>query len=77
MKTTVALLILFALYDIKGVLVRQLDLGHQAAGYYADRARAAYWDGCNALGERITSGVYFYQLRAGDYSQVRRMVILK
>jgi len=65
------------IYDTKGVLVRQLDLGHQPAGYYADRAKAAYWDGCNANGELVASGIYFYQLRAGDYSATRRMVILK
>ncbi len=65
------------IYDTKGVLVRQLDLGHQQAGYYTNRTRAAYWDGRNHLGEAVGSGVYFYQLRAGDYSTIRKMVILK
>ena len=65
------------IYDTKGTLVRELDLGHQPAGYYADRAKAAYWDGRNANGESVASGIYFYQLRAGDYSATRRMVILK
>ena len=73
------------IYDIKGVIVRQLDLGHQPAGYYTDRTKAAYWDGRNVVGEQVSNGVYFYQLRvsssrsigAGDYSQVRRLVIVK
>ena len=65
------------IYDTKGVLVRQLDLGHQQAGYYTNRTRAAYWDGRNHLGELVGSGVYFYHLRAGDYSTIRKMVILK
>ena len=65
------------IYDTKGVLVRQLDLGYQGAGYYTNRTRAAYWDGRNHLGESVGSGVYFYQLRAGDYSTLRKMVILK
>ena len=65
------------IYDINGALVRELDLGYQRAGYYTDRSRAAYWDGLNALGEGVASGVYFYQLRAGNYSQMRKMVILK
>ena len=65
------------IYDIKGAKVRQLDLGHQLAGYYTDRTKAAYWDGRNAFGESVASGVYFYQLSAGDYSATRRMVILK
>ena len=65
------------IYDTKGVPVRQLDLGHQPAGYYTDRTKAAYWDGRNNSGEQVASGVYFYQLRAGDYTALRRMVILK
>ena len=66
-----------AIYDTKSMLVRQLDLGYQQAGYYTDRVRAAYWDGRNHLGESVGSGIYFYQLRAGDYSTMRKMVILK
>ena len=65
------------IYDMDGALVRELDLGHQRAGYYTDRSRAAYWDGRNEWGERVASGVYFYQLRAGDYLKLRKMVILK
>ena len=65
------------IYDTKGALVRQLDLGYQQAGYYTNRTRAAYWDGRNHLGERVGSGVYFYQLRTGDYSAIQKMVILK
>jgi hypothetical protein len=65
------------IYDTESVLVRQLDLGYQQAGYYTDRMRAAYWDGRNHLGESVGSGIYFYQLRAGDYATMRKMVILK
>ena len=66
-----------SIYDLNGVLVRELDLGHQGAGYYTDRSRAAYWDGHNELGESVASGVYFYQLQAGDYAATRKMIILK
>ena len=65
------------IYDTKGALVRQLDLGHQPAGYYTARSKAAYWDGRNESGESVASGVYFYQLRAEDYTALRRMVIVK
>ena len=65
------------IYDTQGVLVRQLDLGYQQAGYYTNRTRAAYWDGRNRLGEAVGSGVYFYHLHAGDYSAIQKMVILK
>ena len=65
------------IYDIRGAVVRRLDLGHQMAGYYADRTKAAYWDGRNNLGESVGSGVYFYQLQTEDFSAIRKMVILK
>ncbi len=65
------------IYDTKGAVVGQFDLGHQGTGYYTDRARAVYWDGRNANGEPVASGVYLYQLRAGNFTATRRMVILK
>ena len=66
-----------SIYNTKGVLVRRLDVGHQIAGYYTVRAKAAYWDGKNAFGEPVASGVYFYHLSAEDYSATRKMLILK
>ena len=65
------------IYDTKGVTVRRLDLGHQLAGYYADRGKAAYWDGRNDQGESVASGLYFYQLGTPSFRQLRRMVIIK
>ena len=47
-------------------MIRTLQFGHQSAGYYTDRDRAAYWDGRNALGEQVASGLYFYQLETDD-----------
>ena len=65
------------IYDISGTLIRRLGMGHQPGGYYVDRERAAYWNGTDENGEQVSSGIYFYQLRAGDYSAVKRMVIVK
>ena len=65
------------IYDTQGRMVRHLDIGHQAAGVYQTRSRAAYWDGTNAMGESVASGLYFYTLTAGDFSATRRMLILK
>ena len=65
------------IYDTKGAMVRQLDLGYQSEGYYTARAKVVYWDGCNENGESVASGVYLYQLRAEDYTALRRMVIVK
>ena len=65
------------IYDAHGTLVRQFDLGHQPAGSYQDRNRATYWDGTNALGESVASGIYFYTLITEDFSATRKMLILK
>ena len=65
------------IYAINGTLIRTLALGHQPAGVYHSRTRAAYWDGRNALGEPVASGLYFYALTAGDFSATRKMLIRK
>ena len=65
------------IYNAQGVVIRTLQLGQQSAGYYTDRERAAYWDGRNALGEQVASGIYFYQLETDAMSALRKMVILK
>ena len=65
------------IYDISGNAVRELSLGHQLAGVYESRSRAAYWDGRNALGEPVASGLYFYTLTAGDFTATRKLLIVK
>ena len=65
------------IYAVNGTLVRTLALGHQAAGMYQSRSRAAYWDGKNEFGEKVASGLYFYTLTAGDFSATRKMLIRK
>ncbi len=65
------------IYAIDGTLVRTLVLGHQPAGMYQNRSRAAYWDGRNAIGEPVASGLYFYTLTAGDFTATRKLLIRK
>ncbi len=65
------------IYDISGHLVRSLNLGWQPLGAYMMPSSAAYWDGKNAVGERVASGIYFYTLQTSDFAATRRMVILK
>ncbi len=65
------------IYDVGGTVIRQLDLGHQSEGYYINQSRAAYWDGRNNAGERVASGIYFYQFEADNVSLLRKMIILK
>ena len=62
---------------VDGGMVRSLALGHQPAGIYQAKSRAAYWDGRNSGGEAVASGVYFYTLSAGDFSATRKMLIRK
>ena len=66
-----------SIYSMDGKLVRTLVLGHQPAGVYQSKSRAAYWDGRNAFGERVASGLYFYTLAAGDFTATRKMLIRK
>ena len=66
-----------SIYDGRGSLVRQFMIGHQSAGVYQSRNRAVYWDGKNALGESVASGIYFYTLTTADFSATRKMLILK
>ena len=65
------------IHTVNGRVVRTLSLGHQPAGIYQTRSRAAYWDGKNGLGEPVASGLYFYTLTTGDFTATRRMLILK
>lgn len=67
-----------AIYAADGTLVRTLSLGHQPAGVYQSKGRAAYWDGTNAQGEPVASGVYFYTLKvSGEFTATRKMLIQK
>ena len=65
------------IYSMNGTLIRTLSLGHQSAGVYQNRSRAAHWDGKNELGEPVASGVYFYTLKVGKFTATRKMLIRK
>ena len=68
-------LVLIQIYNANGNFIRQLNLGFCSKGIYTSKGRAAYWDGCNQHGERVSSGMYFYLLNNSD--QLRKMIILK
>jgi hypothetical protein len=69
--------VVIRIYNTKGQMVRTLDLGQRSAGFYLGRSKAAYWDGCNDVGEKVASGIYFYQLQTGEFSSMRRMLVVK
>ena len=63
------------IYSSSGRIIRTLKLGHQEAGAYISKSKAAYWDGRNDVGEKVSSGVYFYAMEAGAFRTVKKMVI--
>ena len=44
----------------------------QNAGY-----RSVIWNATNDYGERVSAGIYLYQIQAGEYMQTKKMVLLK
>ena len=69
--------VIISIYDLSGRLVRRLELGQKTAGFYLTKDRAAYWDGKNNCGEKVSSGVYLYHLQTGDYNAIKRMLMVK
>ena len=61
------------IYGMAGQVVRQLAVDQvMAAGHYE-----SIWDGRDVYGARVGSGLYFYRLEAGDFTSVKKMVLLK
>jgi hypothetical protein len=65
------------IYNALGQLIRTIDLGYKARGHYVDANKAAHWDGRNSHGEQVTSGVYFYKLKAGNFVAIGKMIAVK
>jgi hypothetical protein len=61
------------IYNVAGQLVRTMVDEIQGPG---DDYRVV-WDGRNNAGEAVTSGVYFYRLKAGDFLETRKTILLK
>ena len=60
------------IYNLLGQPVAVLAQGPSAAGTFSVR-----WDGRDQTGRAVTSGVYLYQLRAGEYTEVRKLLLLR
>lgn len=70
-------IVVISIYNINGQLVRNIGVGEMPAGVYVSKDKAVYWDGRNSAGEKVSSGVYFYNLQTDDYNATKRMLILK
>ena len=65
------------IFDMRGKLVREFDLGFRSAGLHVGQDRAVHWDGTNNAGETVASGVYFYSIRAGDFGAVKKLTVVR
>ena len=64
------------IYNVAGQVVRTLVNEELAAGRYENRPFNV-WDGTNDAGQEVGSGVYFYKLTATNFTQTRKLVLLK
>jgi hypothetical protein len=60
------------IYDLMGRSIKSLVNSQQTAGY-----RSIQWNATNNLGEPVSAGMYIYMIQAGQFRQVRKMVLLK
>ena len=60
------------IFDARGNGIRTLSDAIEGAGDHA-----ATWDGKNESGHAVSTGVYFYRIRMGDYAESRRMMLIK
>jgi flagellar hook assembly protein FlgD len=60
------------IYDLLGKQLKTLVNQSQDAG-----SKTAIWDGTDGLGRSVSAGVYLYRIKAGEFTQTRKMVLLK
>ncbi|MEW6680649.1 MAG: FlgD immunoglobulin-like domain containing protein, partial [bacterium] len=63
------------IYNILGQKVRTIDIGQRKAGSYTSKDRVVFWDLKNNEGQPVSKGIYFYQLKADDFSAIKLMVV--
>ncbi|MBD3180760.1 T9SS type A sorting domain-containing protein [Candidatus Poribacteria bacterium] len=63
------------IYNTNGRLIRTLDLGLKERGFYTDKTGSAYWDGTDSSGQKVSSGVYFYNIQTKGYTATGKMLL--
>jgi hypothetical protein len=69
--------VIIRIYRSTGELMRTLDLGRKEPGFYMEKMKAAYWDGTDDAGQRVSSGVYFYTIQADEFTATRKMLLCR
>jgi len=61
-----------SIYDIRGRLVKDLVTGHMNAGHHR-----VIWMGRDNGGRQVASGVYYYRITSGTFTDTKRMTLVK
>jgi flagellar hook assembly protein FlgD len=64
--------VILTVYDLMGREVAQLVNTTQESGL-----KSVQWNATDMHGKPVSAGVYLYQIRAGEFVQTRKMVLLK
>jgi hypothetical protein len=59
-------------YNVSGQLVKTLVSGTEKAGY-----KQVSWEGRSEQGHRVSAGVYFYRMQAGDFTATKKLVVVR
>jgi uncharacterized delta-60 repeat protein len=64
--------VIIAIYNVSGQRIKTLVSEYKDAGYYTVR-----WDGRSQDGKTVSNGVYFCRMRAGEYTSVKKILLLR
>ncbi|HPR18225.1 MAG TPA: T9SS type A sorting domain-containing protein [Candidatus Cloacimonadota bacterium] len=67
------------IYNIRGQKIKTLDCCNSfaAASKELSYSKTVVWDGTDSNNKPVSSGVYFYKLKAGDFEKTRKMLLMK
>lgn len=65
-------LVAITIYNVKGQVVKSFRTHHHNGGKYT-----IIWDGTNDLGSPMSSGIYYYHMKSGNYFAIKKVVLVK
>ena len=60
------------IYNVLGQSIKNIQMNNTQAGRYS-----IIWNGTNNFGAKVSTGIYFYKIKAGKYSDIKKMVFMK